>query len=344
MKSKTKFSRGFTLIELLVVIAIIGVLIALLLPAVQAAREAARRAQCVNNLKQIGLALHNYHDLHGKFPIGVQYFASGDGGWYCNNQPARGHSFMTAILPQMEGGTVYNAINFSYPAGGGPYYGVFCGMVQSTALLTRINSYICPSEQSQQIPYQIPAQSHNPYSWSSYAGNAGTYDTIRWYYGCGGSPIWQEVDGVFGADQSPSIQSITDGTSNTLFVGETSRFKNDTNPIWNEWTRTLWFSTAVAGVTRPQGIALVVPKLNANMMIPDAPPQNINTVFGGGLWDNNPLYYNFGQFGFRSNHPGGANFLFGDGSVKFIKQTISPVSYFAIGTKATGEVVSADAY
>lgn len=344
MSPSTKTRRGFTLIELLVVIAIIGVLIALLLPAVQAAREAARRAQCVNNLKQIGIGLHNYHDVQGAFPIGVQAYASYDNGTACSLGYLRSHTALTAILPQLEQGVVYNAINFIFAAGGGAQYGISPGRTQSTALLTRINSYICPSENSQQVPYQIPGQSNNPYSWTSYAANAGTWDIFRWYLGCGPGPAYPDSDGAFAWEYAYNISRILDGTSNTIFYGETSRFLNDSSPLWNEWTRAAWFGTSVGGVTRPQGMALVVPRINANQLIPDAPSQSSSTVWTGGLWDNNPIYYQFGQFGFRSNHPGGANFLFGDGSVKFLKQSISPVTYFALGTKAGGETISADAY
>ncbi len=332
MRSPVRLRRGFTLIELLVVIAIIGVLIALLLPAVQSAREAARRAQCTNNLKQVGIALQSYHDQQGSFPIGVQYYGSWDTS--CAFQ-ASGHSLFTLILNQMEGNTVYNAINFNFAAGGGAQYGVTPGRVNSTALLTRVNSYICPSEASEQIPYQIPAQSNNPYSWSSYAGMAGTYDIIRWWYGC---PNEIEPTGMFGKNFSYKISDNTDGTSNTIYVGETSRFKGDKDNVFNTWTRALWFGSAVAGTSRVQGFALSLPKINANLAIPDIPSNNPFTDY------QNPIYRNNGQFGFRSQHPGGANFLFGDGSVHFLKETISPITYQALSTRNLGEAISASSY
>ena len=344
MRSRaSSLRRGFTLIELLVVIAIIGVLIALLLPAVQSAREAARRAQCVNNLKQIGLGIHNYESANSTFPIGVQYYMEIAGNPDCPYNKA-GHSMFAAILPFVEQQGVFNAINFQYRAGGGTMpNGISNGLTQSTAYLTRINAYICPSEASQQIPYNIPAQSLNPYQWTSYAANAGTYDILRWYQGCT-PPITIEPDGPFGQDYAFRLSSVTDGTSNTLFVGETSRFKNDPDQIFQTWTRALWFGGSISGTTRPTGLALCIPKLNANFMIPDAPPQNGATVATGGLWDNNPIYLQFGQFGFRSQHPGGVNFLFGDGSVKFLKESINPVTLRGLSTKAGGEAISADAY
>src|SRR5258705_10858879 len=134
--------RAFTLIELLVVIAITGVLIALLLPAVQGAREAARRSQCVNNLKQIGLALHNYHDVNGTFPMG-----SGSGMY---NPPGTVYSakhcwsIHAAILPQFGQMPIYNAINFNFGNGSGT--GSLAYSVNSTVLTTQINTFLCPSD------------------------------------------------------------------------------------------------------------------------------------------------------------------------------------------------------
>jgi len=328
------YRRGFTLIELLVVIAIIAVLIALLLPAVQAAREAARRAQCVNNLKQIGLGLYNYESSTGTYPLGVYSYDA-----TCNNL---GHSLFTFILPQVEQSAAYNAINFAFPAG---------GLTNSTALITRVNSYICPSD-FRQIPYTMPnppGQSNNAYSQSSYAGSAGTLDIFRWYYGCtagsgyAGAGVEILANGAFSKLSAFRISDITDGTSNTLFVGETSRFINDPDQVFNEWDRALWFSSAAAGVTRPQGLALTIPKINAPLLLTGDIPSSLGGL-NPGLWDNNPANFNMGQFGFRSNHPGGANFLMGDGSVRFLKATINPLTYMAVSTRNYGEVISADAY
>src|SRR5580704_14713034 len=139
MKTKTN-RRGFTLIELLVVIAIIGVLIALLLPAVQAAREAARRAQCVNNLKQIGIALHNYHDQNGAFPTGgIVNIKLSRGAWGAN---ASMLSWRVLVLPQVEQSNLYNAINTSLPLyGSGPNLGS-----AYTAWVTVTSNWLCPSD------------------------------------------------------------------------------------------------------------------------------------------------------------------------------------------------------
>jgi prepilin-type N-terminal cleavage/methylation domain-containing protein len=173
---------GFTLIELLVVIAIIAVLVALLLPAVQAAREAGRRAQCVNNLKQIGIALHGYHDVHGTLPIAVQEYQGWDTS--CNSFP-RYHSMFTAILPYVEQAAVFNAVNFAFGSGAPfPQNGVVPGQIQATALQARIATFICPSEPSAMTSHNADQLGTNvPVSQTSYAAVIGYRDTCRWWRG-----------------------------------------------------------------------------------------------------------------------------------------------------------------
>lgn len=339
---------GFTLIELLVTIAIIAVLVALLLPAVQSAREAARRAQCVNNLKQIGLALHNYEQASRSFPPGAIT-------WQENpldcTTPRRGHGFFSLILGMMEENTVYNAVNFSF-ASIGQQAGTSAGAVNNTALSTRISTYICPSDSRQTPPISRlgnpRGQTFNALSQGSYAGSVGTIDVFRWWCGCPVSftdgivcvgDIELMPDGAFGYNFTFRIPDFLDGLSQTIFVGEFSRFRNDPDPYFNEWNSALYFSSSLVGVTRPQGLATVVPRINASLAFPDIPQSSPVT------WKDDPRNQQFGQFGFRSQHPGGASFLLGDGSVRFLKETINvPGTYWSLGTRAGGEVISADSY
>jgi prepilin-type N-terminal cleavage/methylation domain-containing protein/prepilin-type processing-associated H-X9-DG protein len=327
---------GFTLIELLVVIAIIAVLIALLLPAVQAAREAARRAQCINNLKQIGLAIYNYESSQGSYPMGNYTYNN-----QCVNMQ---HDMLTFLLPYIEGTNSYNAVNFALPSWNATA-ALPGGAVNFTGLNAKVNSFICPSDAG----YNYTATAGgNTYTWTSYAGNAGTFDIFHYWYGCtasnnvGAAP---EIapNGPFGKLYTYKIADITDGTSNTIFVGETARFKNDPDTNFNQWTRPGWYGSALcSGCTRPQGLALVISSINAPFISPELPA--VGWYATPGLWNNNPAYLNMGQWGFRSAHPGGANFLMGDGSVKFLKSTTNYVTYYALGSRGQGEVTSADSY
>ena len=334
--------RGFTLIELLVVIAIIAVLIALLLPAVQAAREAARRSQCVNNLKQMGLALANYENSHSSLPPGAIVFT------YPAVDPlgigTRGHTMFSFILPFLEQGNIGNSINFSVPPNTAPY-----NYMQSTAFLTKINTYICPSDLQQT---QTTTASGNVYSQSSYSGMSGRVDTNQFYYGvppcCGASAPSIQGDGVFMADYAYKLAQITDGLSNTIYVGEHSRFLNDPEPLMNWWNRYGNF-VSVNGEFRAQVVAMSVARINSNLQVPEIDESgSLNTAnsapWGPFNWFYNPLYWDGGQHGFRSFHPGGANFVFGDGSVRFLKQTMNPPTYQALSTRASGEIISSDAY
>jgi prepilin-type N-terminal cleavage/methylation domain-containing protein/prepilin-type processing-associated H-X9-DG protein len=332
--------RGFTLIELLVVIAIIAVLISLLLPAVQSAREAARRAQCVNNLKQIGIALYGYHDAIGCFPPASYSWSPSDISNNCANQN-RSHGLFTYILPYMEQSAVFNSVNFNFAVGisnAGTQYGVQPGFIQTTALSTSIASYFCPAD-SRRTQDTTGNDSFCPYSPGSYGANCGTWDTIH-FFTC---PSYLETNGAFSRDFIYRVASIQDGTSNTLFVGETSRFLNEPETFFGFWNRVTSFSGRVFPSTnRPQGIAVTAPRPNARLLVPDPPK-----ILPIEAWLDpklSPLTIEAGQFGFRSPHPGGINFLFGDGSVRFIKNAITIPIYRDLSTRAGGEVVSADSY
>jgi prepilin-type N-terminal cleavage/methylation domain-containing protein/prepilin-type processing-associated H-X9-DG protein len=360
--------RGFTLIELLVVISIIAVLIALLLPAVQSAREAARRAQCTNNLKQIGIAMHNYHDQMGSYPPGC--IAVGLSSW---NPQSSELSWRAMILPQLEGTTDYNAINFDLSPN------QINNGAQFTSYNTVFTTWLCPSDGTNgggRLPSNTPNgqwtdQPNDPTTGATaaltpvanYAGSFGdnycggvlcspglSWETpwngsppagqprIGWngYWGTGfgppdgftlGSGTMRGYFDYRSTQKPPSVASITDGTSNTIMAGEVIPSRAADSNFW-------YFNGAYAGTTVPLG-------WNSNTY-----PSNLpNCLF---QWQNstapNGCRYSAAAKGFVSMHPGGANFLFGDGSVKFLKNSISLFTYCSLGSRAGGEVVSADAY
>jgi prepilin-type N-terminal cleavage/methylation domain-containing protein/prepilin-type processing-associated H-X9-DG protein len=348
-------SAGFTLIELLVVIAIIAVLIALLLPAVQAAREAARRAQCVNNLKQIALAIANYESAQGVFPLGAVEYNPTDATTLCGGQTldgpgaTRDFGLQAMILGTLEQAPTFNAINFSLRSHG--FLGsVNAGASNSTALGATIATYLCPSDE---VRTQIFDSGPNAFAQTSYFASGGTWNTLGYY---AGPACWnQDIgNGAFDDYTAYPAAAYTDGLSTTIFFGESSRFKNDPDWSFNTWSAIGFFASAAASyTTRPQGFAYEVPKINAPMMLSDDSQNGSNPLPPGTNWPdtsdykawlNNPKYQQYGQWGFRSRHAAGANFAFGDGSVKWIKETIDINTYRALGTRNGGEVVGSDAY
>lgn len=344
MTTRTASRRGFTLIELLVVIAIIAVLIALLLPAVQAAREAARRTQCVNNLKQMGLAIANYESARGTLPFGFLRNSANDLPTACGNNTA--WSTFHFMLPYLEQSVVYDSINFSQTDYFSP--GAFY-----TAYRAKIAAYTCPSDlPSNPIPDNYYQQSPQ----TSYGINAGTYDIS--YYGtantnpnCGAI----EGDGPFGRNWIYRLADITDGTSNTIMMGEFSRFRNEPSTwaglslncsVFTTWTWTGFVYQSDVGDFRPQAVGLTSVSINSPAQpytfaskVSISSVQDLKTT-----WPLNPLIQNYGGIGFRSQHPGGANFVFADGSVKFLKSTTNLATLRALGTRGKGEVISADAF
>ena len=335
--------RGFTLIELLVVIAIIAVLIGLLLPAVQAAREAARRAQCQNHLKQIGLALHNYHSSVDSFPFGNMYNSPQ---YNCTADPniATNHSGFMLILPYLEQGNTFNAVNFA-----GPYNSIR----NATAYDQIINSYLCPSDPQAS---RLTAAGSARFSQNSYALVAGNRECILYFTGTRSDPNCGAIapDGMFGKGWTYQIRDVVDGTSQTLMVGEFSRFRNEpaaftdgTPSFFNISSPGGFFSGTLGGDTRLQVFGYTVPRINASAQRGPIFPGIISGSNTASWWllssgALNPAAREYGQFGFRSQHPGGAHFLTADGSVKFLKESINPTVYRALGTRAGGEVVSSD--
>jgi prepilin-type processing-associated H-X9-DG protein len=183
-----------------------------------------------------------------------------------------------------------------------------------------------------------------PSSQTSYSAVIGFKDTVRWWYQC---PDQIPPDGVFGLNFGSRLSAITDGTSNTLLVGEASRFRNEVETWYNEWSSALWWGSSIAGVSRFAAFATTAPRLNANLQIPDPNPTfSFTGDVDSWVYDPDPAVnaLNAGQFGFRSQHPAGANFVFGDGSVRFLRDTINLVVYRNLSTKSGGEVISADAY
>jgi len=340
---------GFTLIELLVVIAIIAVLIALLLPAVQSAREAARRIQCVNNLKQLGLAFANYESAQGTLPIGAAQNSPLDVDCGSPYHYPREWGALALVLPYLEQANIGNSMNFNFRASSTFIVSRDGASTNATATQTRIASYICPSD----LPITWTNSlanigSQNFYSQTSYFPSGGTYNTIGYY---DGPNCWNNDPGNGAFDDSLAypVSAFTDGTSNTIAAGEASRFMNDLDTPFNQWVRFNYFGSSMfPNNGRPQGLLFEVPNINAPPFDGPLPPGcnfpcNDDYKFWA-LPANAPAYKNYGAWAFRSFHPGGANFLFGDGSVRFLKQTINQATYMALGTRNFGEVISSDSY
>jgi prepilin-type N-terminal cleavage/methylation domain-containing protein/prepilin-type processing-associated H-X9-DG protein len=344
---------GFTLIELLVVIAIIAVLIALLLPAVQAAREAARRSQCTNQMKQIGLAMHNYLSTNEVFPPAKIYSA---GTTATSNDPAGtglvlNTTAFTMILGFLEQTQMYNAYNFSLPScpstNSGvnlvPVGGASSYLANTTVTSSTLSAFLCPSD-IQPTPYNATASTAvGPYngflsSRSSYLLPCGryyeTYNSRFMTASYGGRPSQAAV--FSGCDFSTNLQAITDGTSNTTLVVH-SRLEKTSIAYGGYWGQGLWTSThALTYDSNPlNGTSYSV---NWQSTMPNG-PATIAQVTAA----NNPRNLGY-AWSIGSSHPGGINVTFADGSVKFIKNSINPSTWFALQTIANAEVVSADAY
>jgi prepilin-type N-terminal cleavage/methylation domain-containing protein/prepilin-type processing-associated H-X9-DG protein len=321
---------GFTLIELLVVIAIIAVLIALLLPAVQAAREAARRIQCVNNLKQMGLAMHNYHDALSIFPPGylaASRFIDGE------TDTAPGWAWAAAILAQLDQAPLYAATNFWLP---------IRSAANTTATATLLNVYLCPSD-------LLPPGATFPVG--DGLGDVIAKVAPTSYGACTGSDAADVAlglnndgsgNGLFFRNSGVRVANITDGTSQTVMIMERAWADSE-----GTWTGAIANGLILRGPMNPCPIAGDPTYLAPCLVLLHCNMLNTNSDFDGGLDDASSL------------HPGGANVLFADGSVHFLKSILgnagvnpdgstrySPASLIlqALGTRSGGEVVSADSY
>ncbi len=340
---------GFTLIELLVVIAIIAILIALLLPAVQAAREAARRATCVNNMKQIGVALHNYVSAVGVFPPGYVSSINPTILDACNQDQENqnsvdlgtGWAWGSMILPYMEQTQIFNSINFNLSVA---YH------ANDTCSLTSLSVYLCPSDSG---PSTIPvfADPPDPAQPGSFTAS-NIVDTLSrgnyvGMYGLG------EICSQSGANDSPNnngagpqgthagmfyrnsrvgFADVTDGTSQTIAVGERSH-----NLSYVTWT-----------ARSPNGwLGKTSPIEGGTDQFNPSPEECWTQVLGPAGLEDGPRTINNPEAhveDYWSRHSGGANFLFTDGSIHFLKSSINPIPWRALATRAMSEVISADSF
>ena len=345
---------GFTLIELLVVIAIIAVLIALLLPAVQAAREAAKRSQCVNNLKQLGLASHNYHDSSQALPMQCMWPSAVYNNWSTG--------WALALLPGLEQQPMFNAYNFvcsvyDPPTGATTNINSTVGYVQLAVLL-------CPSDTN--------PRANPPWGTLNYFGNAGGPGQIRTFSGTIISNNWDNTS----SDGPISIGSISDGSSSTALFSERLHGFKDNRTVYptdgqdakrGEFQLKTYMSMYNKGTA---GAALAMNMLNECKSLPGNTASSYSWPCGwvwcvGHPWmQENSSYNHLGppnsmachaanqngwggqdpDFPPSSNHPGGVNVVFADGSVRFIKDTIATATWWALGTRNGREVVSSDAY
>jgi prepilin-type N-terminal cleavage/methylation domain-containing protein/prepilin-type processing-associated H-X9-DG protein len=325
--------RGFTLIELLVVIAIIAILIGLLLPAVQKVREAAARSKCVNNLKQIGLALHHYHDVNACFPPGYT-----DGNTNAlstpDNDVGPGWGWAAYLLPFLEQDSLYRQINFKQPVGTG---------VNAQISQLPLAVFQCPSDPWQQTVPVYDSGFSNPIAFVAHANYVGCNGWEECFTNAGGAGdgagldgltggLGQNGNGLFYRNSRNTMANVTDGLANTIIAGE--RSGNHAPATW---------TGAVAGGRAPAWMADTTP--------PYTPPP-------GAAYDNadygecfvlahcnathlpNADFPIYDPDTFYSMHPNGANFLFGDGSVHFLGSNISPSTYQYLATIAGGEVAN----
>jgi prepilin-type N-terminal cleavage/methylation domain-containing protein/prepilin-type processing-associated H-X9-DG protein len=353
-------ARGFTLIELLVVIAIIAVLIALLLPAVQSAREAARRSQCVNNLKQIGLAVHNYIQVNDIVPPAGSWYTtkalnyadyptgSSTAGYVYNGPFPTNASMKLRLLPFLEQQSLYNAYNWGQgdltPAQvkTGP---------NTTVMYTTLNPFLCPSDPNPGDVTNLNQYGIGP-GCTNYPNNMGVEPNVSG--GVLNGPSW-----YMGGDQylgrPVPLAAVTDGTSNTVMFSEWVKGSSGSNtaPLGVVYQDTNGPTTgnAVADAAACQRMTIKAWDYKGQYW------SQQDSGRGGGYWHittpntkscdqiSGFSWYNVGSLlGPGSYHPGGVNMLFLDGSTRFIKSSISPQAYYGMATVSMGEVVSSDAY
>jgi prepilin-type N-terminal cleavage/methylation domain-containing protein len=326
---------GFTLVELLVVIAIIGILVALLLPAIQAAREASRRSNCQSNLRNLGVALQNYHDVHRVFPSNSPWWGPSSSDITCGGVTTKfivkledmDGSMLLKLMPYLEEGDIYDLLNFDDPDAS------VINQFDDPARPDLRSAYIavlrCPSDTYPRLS-EVPEESA-PHATTNYVGSIGCQKTF-WRGGSCTVPEGNDfgtgdadaicvhtkdkTSGIFARiDWSASIPEITDGLSKTIIMGEVV-------PDCNyELIRFGWWDSQVFYVGTP------VP-INYDSCNPKFNPPTCDTYFN----------YNTNA-GFKSKHPGGANFIMADSSVHFISENIEYMLYQRLGDRREGEVV-----
>jgi prepilin-type N-terminal cleavage/methylation domain-containing protein/prepilin-type processing-associated H-X9-DG protein len=368
-RENTMRRRGFTLIELLVVIAIIAVLIALLLPAVQSAREAARRTQCVNNLKQIGLALHNYHQTHNVFAMGCS-----SGMWdtvpdYNYKQNLSVHAL---ILPFLEQTQAYNAINFNW--GCEDSTTVLCYQINLTGTNSQIKAFVCPSDPRGGVPDHNNTTNTNNYyacvgttmTWGL-IGNVAPYSPVS----CATcTALNMPSTGLFTWQASYGIQTCTDGTSNTIAFSEAAVGYQGEQPLQRliglQGVQIPYTSMIYDASTNPALVLSVIQMCQQAYQSGNAGNVDLqrgenwahgsmamamfNTVVPPNAYNDTWTHCgrNASSRAVLSNadsyHPGGVNTLMADGSVRFVKDSVNQQTWWALGTKGNGEVISSDSY
>jgi prepilin-type N-terminal cleavage/methylation domain-containing protein/prepilin-type processing-associated H-X9-DG protein len=334
--------RAFTLIELLVVIAIIAVLIALLLPAVQSAREAARRMQCTNNLKQLGIATHNYLGSVGRFPFGGIVLPANHP-YLISGFTKQGHyrwSLLAQLTPYLEQTSVFNALNLSLPI----MDGAAVVMPQnSTVNQTQVGLLICPSDGKGQCIPDFAASNYMGCTGDGVLGNGfGVAD-----------PSFGTPNGVFYFNSSTSLAELTDGTSNTALMSESLVGSGAASGVKSGPIDVAEVAVQVSG-----GSPVYTPLSPAECAAATSTFFRRNSAWVQGSYQH-ALYSHYdtpnstfpdclrqqyhGWKAPRSRHPGGVNLLLGDGSVRFVKNTVNLQAWRALSTRNGGEVISADA-
>jgi prepilin-type N-terminal cleavage/methylation domain-containing protein/prepilin-type processing-associated H-X9-DG protein len=326
--------RAFTLIELLVVMAVIAILIGLLLPAVQSAREAARRVQCTNNLHQIGLASHNFENVNGYFPTGST-LAPGNA------------SALTQILPFLESANIYTSFNFSGDA--------TLSSMNWTARDQAIATYLCPSDPSTGTwpdANPVPGQPGGVMGRCNYYGNTGAFGWA--YESNNGQTKPLGLCGVFAYGVNTKEACIMDGTSNTAFYAEIKR-----GPYPSSGGITVLGPTTYGSPTASNQNYLSPPPACNMLITQPINYEGMQYAHGALPWalythtmpPNSKdrdctalLTFEQGHIAARSFHPGGVNVAFADGSVRFIKDQVDMNVWKALGTRCGGEVISSSSY